>query len=100
QRACLAHVVAMHSDRGIGDQRRPPLWTCGDSAGHAGAAITLESNGREDLYPIVYVRRNNVVTEHLLPPDPLLDFERDEHRAAITAALEPLLSPSLAKPQR
>ena len=71
-----------------------------DSAGHDGAAIALESNGREDLYPIVYVRRNNVVTEHLLPPDPLLDFERDEHRAAITAALEPLLSPSLAKPQR
>ena len=100
QRSYLAHVVSIDADRGIVDEGISPLATFVDTAGSDGAAIALESNGREDLYPIVYVRRDNVVKEHLLPPNPLLDFGRDEHRAAIAAALEPVLSPSLSGPRR
>jgi len=100
QRSYLAHVVSIDADRGIVDEGISPLATFVDAAGSDGAAIALESNGREDLYPIVYVRRDNVVKEHLLPPNPLLDFGRDEHRAAIAAALEPVLSPSLSEPRR
>jgi len=100
QRSYLAHVISIDADRGIVDEGISPLATFVDLEGPDGAAIALESNGHDDLYPIVYVRRHGAaVKEHLLPGHPLLDFERDEHRSAIAAALEPLLSPSLSRPR-
>jgi thioredoxin reductase len=99
QRSYLAHVISIDADRGIVDEGISPLATFVDGGGPDGAAIVLESNGHDDLYPVVYVRRGNVVKEHLLPTNPLLDFERGEHRAGMAAALEHLISPSLSKPR-
>ena len=48
-----------------------------------------EANPAGDLYPAVYVRKDNVVTEHLLPSSPLLDFETAEHRKQLGDALRP-----------
>ncbi len=55
-----------------------------------GVAVAVEANPKAEIYPAVYVRKGNVISEHLLPPNPLLDFETAEHRAQITAALAPL----------
>jgi len=51
----------------------------------------VEANPKAEIYPAVYVRKNNAVTEHLLPMNPLLDFETAEHRAQLTAVLAPIL---------
>jgi thioredoxin reductase len=100
QRSYLARVISMDADRGILDEGIVPLGHFLDAAPYDGAAIVLESNGKDDLYPVLYVKRAGAVAEHMLPPNPLLDFEREEHRSAVTAALEPLLSPSMSGPRR
>jgi thioredoxin reductase len=100
QRSYLARVLSLDAARGILDEGIVPLAHFLDSGGPDAVAVALESNGRDDLYPAVYTRRHSVITEHLLAPNPLLDFERDEHRQAIGAALETVLSPSLTQPPR
>ena len=100
QRSYLARVISIDAERGILDEGILPLAHFLDAATYDGAAMVLESNGHDDLYPVLYVKRSGAVTEHMLPPNPLLDFERDEHHAAVTAALEPLLSQSLSQPRR
>ena len=99
QRSYLARVVSIDPGHGILDEGIVPLAYFLDAAAYDGVAIVLESNGHDDLYPVVYVKRGAAVSEHVLPANPLLDFEREEHRAAVAAALEPLLSPSLSRPQ-
>jgi hypothetical protein len=90
-------VLLIDAGEGILDDGIVPLAHFVDSGGPDAVAIALESNGRDDPYPAVYVRRDGLVSEHLLEPDPLLDFERDEHRKAMAAALEGVLSPSVSK---
>jgi hypothetical protein len=68
-----------------------PLQQFVDSGGTDGVAVAVEANTNGEIYPAVYVRRDNGMTEHLLPSNPLLDFETAEHRAELTAALAPLL---------
>jgi hypothetical protein len=43
------------------------------------------------IYPSVYVRERNRVTEHPLSPHPLNDYETDEHRRALSELVGPLL---------
>jgi len=68
-----------------------PLQQFADSGGPDGVAVAVEANANGEIYPAVYVRKGNGVTEHLLPSNPLLDFETAEHKAELTAALAPLL---------
>ena len=98
QRSYLTRVLLFDGDQGVVDDGIGPLSHFLDVGGPDAVAVALESNGRDDLYPAVYVRRQGAVTEHLLPPNQLLDFEGAEYRRALTATLEPLLSPSLSKP--
>ncbi len=100
QRSYLARVISMADDRGIVDEGVLPLVHFLDSERFdaAAAALTLESNGQEDLYPVVYVRRDGRVDETRLPDDPFLNFETKEHRAVLAGALEPLLSRTLSQP--
>jgi thioredoxin reductase len=99
QRSYLARVISVSDDRGIIDQGILPLVHFLDSEQFDGAAaITLESNGQEDLYPVIYVRRAGKVQESRLPDDPFLNFETKEHRASLAGSLEPLLSRSLSQP--
>jgi len=100
QRSYLARVISFHPDRGIRDQGVLPLAHFLDDAQFDGAtAITLESNGKQDLYPVVYVRHASKVHETRLDDDPFLNFETAKHRTDLAQALDPLLSPSLSQPR-
>ncbi len=54
-------------------------------------AIAVEMAADGTIYPAVYVRRRNHVTEHQLEPHPLHDYESERHREAIAQLVEPLL---------
>jgi len=96
QRSYLARVVSLDPKQGIIDEGFLPLALFVDSDGPDAVAITLESNGRDDPYPAVYIRRHRTVTEpQLLPPQPLLDFEGAGYQSQLSAALSEVLSPSL-----
>ncbi len=98
QRSYLARVISFHSDRGIRDEGVLPLmYFLDNDRFDRAAAITLESNGHEDLYPVVYVRHDGKVHETRLADDPFLNFETAEHRTDLAHALEPFLSPSLSR---
>ncbi len=99
QRSYLARVLLVDPDHGIVDEGIVPLAHFVDSAGPDAVAVALESNGRDDPYPAVYIRRGGSVTEHLLEPSPLLDFEGQGHTKALVAALDRLMSPSISQPQ-
>jgi thioredoxin reductase len=91
QKSYLARTVLMDPARGIIDDGILPLQLFVDQAGPDGVAVAVEANAAGEIYPAVYVRRNNAITEHLLPQDPLLDFETAEHRRQLADALQPLL---------
>ena len=100
QRSYLARVISFGGDLGIVDEGVLPLAYFLDTGHLDGAvAITLESNGHEDLYPVVYVRHGGTVHETRLPDDPFLNFETGVHREILAGALQPLLSPSLSRPR-
>lgn len=92
QRAYLARVVAIDRTRGITDEGILPLAWFVDAPGPDAAAIVLETDATGDHHPAVYVRRGGRVTEHVLPGDPLLTFERSDHRAQLADILRGLLA--------
>jgi thioredoxin reductase len=99
QRSYLARVVSIDPDRGLLDEGVLPLAHFLDGGTrYDGAAITLESNGQDDLYPRLYVRRHGKFDERVLPVDPFLNFETERHQSEIGAALSPVLSESLSRP--
>ena len=80
QRAYLARVVVTDQDAGVYDDGIEPLAQfLDDSEGPDAVAMTLESNGKDDPYPVAYSRRRGEVREIAMAPDPLLDFERNEN---------------------
>ena len=87
QQSYLCRVVAADPDRGIVDEGIVPLSVFIDAAGPDSVAVTIETDGRGDIHPAVYVRRGGNVDEHLLASNPLLDFETAEHRAQLSSAL-------------
>lgn len=100
QRSYLARVLVIDADQGIIDDGIAPLAHFVDSAGPDAVAIALESNGRDEPYPAVYVRRHGTVTEHLLEPHPMLNFAGHEHQKALVAAIDRVLGPSISQPKR
>ena len=90
QKSYLARTILFDAKRGLIDDGILPLQLFVDSKGADGVAATIEANPAGELYPAIYVRRDNAVTEHLLPPNPLLDFETAEHRKQLADALGPL----------
>jgi len=95
QRSYLARVVVIDPDSGITDDGIQPLAHFVDSAGKDAVAITLEANGKDDPYPAIYVRSKGVVTEHLMPPHPLLDFEGAEYQRQLSSDLKGVLDAAL-----
>ena len=80
QRAYLARVVVMDQTQGIYDDGIQPLaYFLDESEGPDAVAMTLESNGKDDPYPVAYTRRRGLVREIKMAPDPMLDFERDDN---------------------
>jgi thioredoxin reductase len=99
QRSYLARVVSIDPSSGIADEGIQPLANfVDDERGGDGVAITLESNGRDDPYPTVYIRRHGQSPrERTLRPDPLLDFEGPAYQRELAAALEPILDQALTR---
>jgi thioredoxin reductase len=95
QRSYLARVVSIDPGSGIADEGIQPLARFVDEGGHDGVAVALETNGHDDPYPALYVRSRGTISEHLLPPHPLLDFEGIEYQQQASSALDPILSHAL-----
>jgi hypothetical protein len=87
QKAYLARVVTATSD-GLRDQGIVPLAHALDGHDDDMVAMTVEADGNGGLYPVAFVRRGGMVSEHILPSDPLLQFSTMDHRAALAGALE------------
>jgi thioredoxin reductase len=93
QRSYLARVINLDRDRGISDEGILPLQHFLDSTGPDAVAVSLESNGQGNPYPVVYLRKDGSVVEHPpLPPHPLLDFSGPEYVEQLEAVLKPVLS--------
>jgi hypothetical protein len=87
-------VIQVEGDGGFTDDGIQPLAYFVDSAGPDAVALTLEANGRDEPYPALYMRRKGSVTEHLLPPHPLLDFESEPYARALSELLKVPLDPT------
>ena len=94
QRSYLARVINLDRDRGITDEGILPLAHFIDQGGGDAVAVALESNGQGDPYPAVYLRRDGMMSEHLLAPHPLLQFEGPEHDRQLRDILDTVLSAS------
>ncbi|HSS61259.1 MAG TPA: NAD(P)-binding domain-containing protein [Candidatus Limnocylindrales bacterium] len=92
QRSYLCRVIAFDPDAGISDEGIQPLAHFVDGGGGDAAAVTLEANGKDNPYPVVYVRSGGAVRENTLtPPHPMLDYRGAEYEAQVAAALNPVL---------
>jgi thioredoxin reductase len=94
QRSYLARVINLDRNGGITDEGILPLAHFIDSGGGDAVAVALESNGQGDPYPAVYLRKHGALSEHILAPHPLLQFEGLEHDRQLRDILEPVLSAS------
>lgn len=91
QRSYLARVLTVDRARGIVDEGIVPLQHFVDASGPDAVAVVLETDQSGDHHPAVYLRRDGRVSEHVLPGDPLLNFETGEHRRQLTSVLADLL---------
>ncbi|HEY3069613.1 MAG TPA: NAD(P)-binding domain-containing protein [Gaiellaceae bacterium] len=74
QKSYLARVVDADGETDV-----LPLADWLDHPGKGSSAIAVEMNAEGDIYPAVYVERDRDVTEHLLPPHHLNDFQGEEY---------------------
>jgi thioredoxin reductase len=84
QRAYLARVITFEDGAAFDDGYQPLAYFLDQADGRDAVAMTLESNGKDDPYPVAYTRRKGNVTETKMAPDPLLDFERAENMRQLT----------------
>jgi len=94
QRSYLARVVNLDREQGITDEGIVPLAHFLDAGGVDAVAVTLESNGRDDPYPAIYLRSDGGIAEHVMAPHPLLDFSGPEYENQLRSMLDPVLTHS------
>jgi thioredoxin reductase len=99
QRSYLAEVVSVSGKDGWHDEGIWPLADFVDAAGPDAIAVTLEPDPAARLYPVVYVRKDGAVEEHLLDPDDLNEYRGSEHRSQLASILAPLLGKAAAHPR-
>jgi thioredoxin reductase len=95
QRSYLVRVISLASS-GVADDGIMPLSHFLDVEGPDAIAATLEANAAGQIYPALYVRQNGAIKEHLLEPDPLLEYRKDDYRKATESALKPWLGAGVA----
>jgi len=95
QRSYLVRVISLDSS-GVADDGIQPLSHFLDAEGPDAVAATLEANSSGQIYPALYLRHNGAIKEHLLDPNPLLDYRTPEYRAAAESVLKPLLGVGVA----
>jgi thioredoxin reductase len=74
QKSYLARTVGAEGETDV-----VPLADWLDHPPPGSSAIAVEMNAEGDIYPAVYVERRGDVTEHLLPPNALNDFQGEEY---------------------
>jgi hypothetical protein len=77
--------------QGVFDDGIQPLAAFVDTAGPDAVAVSVEVDAKGEIHPGVYVRRDGQTSEHVLAGDPLLNFERDRHRAELENVLKGLV---------
>jgi thioredoxin reductase len=92
QRAYLARVVTVSRDAGIRDEGVQPLAHAVDAGGADAIILTLEADGSGAIYPVVYTRVGDAVSEHPLEPDPLLRYDTAATRQALAGLAGALLA--------
>ena len=99
QRSYLVRVVSVDPNGGIADEGILPLaHFVDDEEGPDAVAVALESNGLDDPYPAVYVRRRGQIPkEHTFAPESQLNFEGPEYRRQLADALEAILGRAAAR---
>ena len=90
QRSYLARVLSFADREGVRDEGIWPLAHFVDAPGGEAVALTIEHTAEGEIRPAVYVRRGGKVEEHVMPSDPLLDFESAEHRKQLRGLLSGL----------
>ena len=90
QRSYLARILSFDEHEGIRDEGILPLAWFVDAPGGDAVAMTIEHTAEGEIRPAVYVRREGKVEEHVMPSDPLLDFESGEHRKQLRSLLSGL----------
>jgi thioredoxin reductase len=83
QKSYLARVVSLEG----GESDILPLAHFLDAAGPDAVAVAIESDAQGEVYPAVYLRRRQTVSEHLLPPHHIHDFRGPEHERELAALL-------------
>jgi thioredoxin reductase len=91
QKGYLARVVSFDGSDGIRDEGIVPLAHFVDSAGPTAAAVSVEVSAEGTIVPVLYIRRDGHVQEHLLEPHPLHDFDGANHRRELEVRLRPVL---------
>jgi thioredoxin reductase len=91
QQNYLSRVVTFDPGAGIVDQGMVPLSHFVDASGPDAVAVAVETDDHGDIHPAVYCRREGRVDEHVLPGDPLLNFETKEHRGRLEGSLKGFL---------
>jgi thioredoxin reductase len=100
QRSYLARVFTVGTEGGMEDAGIQPLaYFVDDSTPevHDGVAVALETNGHDDPYPAIYVRSGGKVSEHVLPPHPLLDFEGADYQSEAAGLMKGILDRAPAR---
>jgi thioredoxin reductase len=90
QKGYLARVLHVDERGRVRDEGILPVEVFVDGEGD-GVAATLEFDAEETIRPALYIRRNGVLREELLPPHPLRRYEAPTYREAVAEHLGPLL---------
>jgi hypothetical protein len=87
QRSYLARVLTVDASHGIHDEGIQPLAAFLDNGPPNAVAATLEADGTSAIYPAIYLRREGTVSEHLMTPHPLLEYETADARKQLAEIL-------------
>lgn len=85
QKGYLARVVAMKEGE-LTDSGLQPLTAFLDGEGSA-LAVAVEVGPDRSIQPVVYLRQATKVSEHILDPHPLHDYQSDDHARQLDSIL-------------
>jgi thioredoxin reductase len=92
QKSYLARAISRDETGALRDEGIISLAEFVDQPGPDAAALTIETDDRGEIYPMVYLRRHGRSDAgQSLPSEPLHDFRTTEHRRALSSRLESLL---------
>ena len=87
QKSYLARVLSVDPAQGVRNEGILPLAHFLDAGPPNAVAATLEADGTSAIYPAIYLRRAGAVSEHLMTPHPLLDYETADARRQLAEIL-------------